>query len=396
MEALIMNIYVPVVGAFIGYITNWLAIKMLFRPYNEKMIFGIKIPFTPGVIPKERNRVAANIGQAVGRHLLTDEVIKQKMLNEKTKEELSNVIKMYLKVEEIQLEQILQHIFEEQYDKYLQIFSKWCTNSLYKEIKQEDNQINITNKIVNYLQNNIANEPLNYWFPSEFNLAIKTVIDDKMPIIIDQIKKIKDDPIIEQKIKQSINEFLQQKLGSLGAMFVNMDNIYQVFSEKIEQALETEIAKEWIKNKLITMVDELEESSLNELFTEEQMQMLVTNTISQAINKLPNILSKEQLEKWINEFIIRLLKNNIKITETLQINLQKWFIKKYEHIVETKMSKFITSLDIPNMIENEMNSMDIKEIEDILLIIVNKELKAITWFGALLGFVMGILSTVFR
>lgn len=391
-----MNIYVPVVGAFIGYITNWLAIKMLFRPYNEKMIFGIKIPFTPGVIPKERNRVAANIGQAVGRHLLTDEVIKQKMLNEKTKEELSNVIKMYLKVEEIQLEQILQHIFEEQYDKYLQIFSKWCTNSLYKEIKQEDNQINITNKIVNYLQNNIANEPLNYWFPSEFNLAIKTVIDDKMPIIIDQIKKIKDDPIIEQKIKQSINEFLQQKLGSLGAMFVNMDNIYQVFSEKIEQALETEIAKEWIKNKLITMVDELEESSLNELFTEEQMQMLVTNTISQAINKLPNILSKEQLEKWINEFIIRLLKNNIKITETLQINLQKWFIKKYEHIVETKMSKFITSLDIPNMIENEMNSMDIKEIEDILLIIVNKELKAITWFGALLGFVMGILSTVFR
>ena len=43
-----MKIIIPVfVGAIIGYITNWLAIKMLFRPHGEKKIFGIKLPFTP-------------------------------------------------------------------------------------------------------------------------------------------------------------------------------------------------------------------------------------------------------------------------------------------------------------------------------------------------------------
>ena len=49
-----MKIYLisALVGAVIGYITNWLAIKMLFKPHNEKRVFGIRIPFTQGIIPK--------------------------------------------------------------------------------------------------------------------------------------------------------------------------------------------------------------------------------------------------------------------------------------------------------------------------------------------------------
>ena len=42
----------PLLGALIGYITNWLAVKMLFRPREAKYLFGHRIPFTPGVIPK--------------------------------------------------------------------------------------------------------------------------------------------------------------------------------------------------------------------------------------------------------------------------------------------------------------------------------------------------------
>ncbi len=43
-----------IIGGIIGYLTNWIAIKMLFRPYEEKRIFGMKVPFTPGLIPKEK------------------------------------------------------------------------------------------------------------------------------------------------------------------------------------------------------------------------------------------------------------------------------------------------------------------------------------------------------
>ena len=78
-----MKIYLisALVGAVIGYITNWLAIKMLFKPHNEKRVFGIRIPFTPGLIPKEKKRIAKSIGETVSEHILTNEVIAQSLNN---------------------------------------------------------------------------------------------------------------------------------------------------------------------------------------------------------------------------------------------------------------------------------------------------------------------------
>ena len=52
----------PAVGAVIGYITNDIAIRMLFRPHQAKYIMGIHVPFTPGIIPKEKSRIATAIG----------------------------------------------------------------------------------------------------------------------------------------------------------------------------------------------------------------------------------------------------------------------------------------------------------------------------------------------
>ena len=77
-----MRILIPVlVGSIIGYFTNWLAIKMLFKPHYEKKIFGLTLPFTPGLIPKERDRMAANIGNTVGEHLLSTETIVEAISN---------------------------------------------------------------------------------------------------------------------------------------------------------------------------------------------------------------------------------------------------------------------------------------------------------------------------
>ena len=39
----------PFIGAVIGCFTNFIALKMLFRPYQEVKIFGRKLPFTPGM-----------------------------------------------------------------------------------------------------------------------------------------------------------------------------------------------------------------------------------------------------------------------------------------------------------------------------------------------------------
>jgi uncharacterized membrane protein YheB (UPF0754 family) len=69
----------PLIGAIIGYVTNMIAIKMLFRPLYEKRVFGIRIPFTPGIIPKQRHLLADSIGNMVSKNLLTANSLRSHM-----------------------------------------------------------------------------------------------------------------------------------------------------------------------------------------------------------------------------------------------------------------------------------------------------------------------------
>lgn len=72
----------PLVGAVIGGITNEIAIRMLFRPHQPKYIMGFHIPFTPGIIPKEKGRIAASIGKAVSENLMNKDVLEKSLLSD--------------------------------------------------------------------------------------------------------------------------------------------------------------------------------------------------------------------------------------------------------------------------------------------------------------------------
>ncbi|OQX09540.1 MAG: hypothetical protein BWK76_22040 [Desulfobulbaceae bacterium A2] len=88
----------PLVGAFIGYLTNRIAIRMLFRPLRPWRILGLRLPMTPGVIPARRKQLAQNIGEMVGAHLLTAEDIGAAMSREPFQDHLRNLIAMRLRV----------------------------------------------------------------------------------------------------------------------------------------------------------------------------------------------------------------------------------------------------------------------------------------------------------
>ncbi len=79
-----------ILGAAIGYITNAIAIRMLFRPLEEKRIFGIRIPFTPGIIPKQRYQLSGNIGVMVAEQLITEDAIKDQLLRDEFSEGFKN------------------------------------------------------------------------------------------------------------------------------------------------------------------------------------------------------------------------------------------------------------------------------------------------------------------
>ena len=65
----------PLVGAAIGAVTNQIAIRMLFRPYRTIHIGRFRLPFTPGVIPSQREAIARNIAQTFETNLLSGDDI---------------------------------------------------------------------------------------------------------------------------------------------------------------------------------------------------------------------------------------------------------------------------------------------------------------------------------
>lgn len=82
----------PLLGAFIGYLTNRIAIRMLFRPLKRWRVLGVPVPMTPGVIPSKRHDLAINIGEMVGSHLLTSRDIGAALSEERFQEHLRSLI----------------------------------------------------------------------------------------------------------------------------------------------------------------------------------------------------------------------------------------------------------------------------------------------------------------
>ena len=78
--------FIPLVGAFIGWVTNVIAISLLFHPYKSRM--GIQ-----GLIPKNRDKIAERLGKIIEEHLLDDRtVIEAINLEEKIREILNKYI----------------------------------------------------------------------------------------------------------------------------------------------------------------------------------------------------------------------------------------------------------------------------------------------------------------
>lgn len=78
----------PVIGAVIGYFTNYIAVKMLFHPYKPVHIGKWKLPFTPGIMPKRKTALAKAVGNAVGKNLFTSEDLKALLMSNDTTDKI--------------------------------------------------------------------------------------------------------------------------------------------------------------------------------------------------------------------------------------------------------------------------------------------------------------------
>lgn len=126
----------PIIGAVIGYGTNWIAIKMLFRPLKPVKIGNFTLPFTPGIIPKRKDKLAKAIGESVGNNLFTKSDMEKMLLSEEIESAVIEGIFGFLQQETEVQDVLLQIVDEEKYftvrEDLKQIISAKIKNGLLK------------------------------------------------------------------------------------------------------------------------------------------------------------------------------------------------------------------------------------------------------------------------
>ncbi len=294
----------PLIGAVIGYITNDIAIRMLFRPRTAKYIFGVKVPFTPGLIPKEKSRIAASIGNAISTNLMNREVLEKTLLSEEMVTKLRNGIRDFVDTQRRNVETVEMFLLH------------------YLSAREVDNiRQSVSADLSRQVHTALANAGLG---PKVAEIVVSHVME---------------------KLKSGF-------LGRLGA-----DQVIGLVAAPLENLL--------AKN-------------VNEILANHSEEMIGT-LISDQIGHFMTVPVKDLFvgkEKQIEQ-------------------AESTILSLYRNLVTEQLPKILETLNISKIIESRINEMDVKESERLILEVMNRELKAIVWLGALLGFVMGCVNLLF-
>lgn len=491
-----MKIYIigALIGAVIGYITNWLAIKMLFRPREAKYIFGMKLPFTPGLIPKEKSRIANKVGETVGTHLLNSDSLSKALKDDKIKAKFNEVAKE--KINQIinsnsTLENSLKNTLGENYYALKGNMIDNIAKTILESIQEEEFKNKVKFYIVDSIKERLNKEPekiIDFINSNKFreviintleeektrdiigkallkevktlekeDLTIEEVIPENIkPYIEEYVKSQKDtlvdiiknllrDDEVSHKIKSAIND----NIPSIVSMFLSGDVIYGKLVSLVDKSLSEEENKEYIcdaalafvhesmkkkvsdvinnvgEEKLEVISDALGDKISKKLNTEENIDSIISklnckissfNSYEEIIKVLFNdyenilidnidsmisqIVNNNQLsgeiskiiEKVFDKFLQNSLNDICYNKQNLENSIMSILDNLYNDFVENKSAKVLEIVDISSIVEEKINAFEVDYAEEIIIGIANKELKAITWLGALLGGILGILS----
>ena len=201
----VLKIIMPIViGGVIGYFTNFIAIKMLFHPYKQIKIGKFKLPFTPGIIPKNQSRMAESVGNAVSSQLFTSDDIVSNIINEQTKQEITEKITDMLFTSDISLSKALGEEDVEN-NEFVKSISGGMSNKICFKLLETDMKPIIRGVLNNILKENKKISLFVSFLPTiDFKIeeGIKDYIEENGQeflenYIIDMIKDIYDKPLNE-------------------------------------------------------------------------------------------------------------------------------------------------------------------------------------------------------
>ena len=295
----------PLSGGLIGYFTNWLAIKMMFRPHKAKYFLGIKIPFTPGLIPKERGRIAEAIGSSISENLMNREVLEKNLLSDD----------MLFKLGET-------------YDTFIS--------------KQKVN----TETLRSFLYHFITTQDLD-----------KIQSDAGIDLAAQIHSRLVDSNLGNMLAHVAVEHAISKMENSLFGVAFNAEQFLILLQEPAEHLLSKQI------NQIIS----------------DNSEVIITNLIGQESDKL------------LDTQVCELLKGH----DEQLTQLRHILLDGYKQIISVHLPKILSTIDISRIIRERINEMDVDESERIILSVMNKELRAIVWLGALLGCVIGTINSIF-
>ncbi len=320
----------PLVGGVIGYFTNWLAIKMLFRPHNPKYIWGIHIPFTPGIIPKEKRRIAESVGKAISENLMNEDVLQRTLLSDEIIERIDHTVKRFF--EDLQRND----------DTLRQFLSRYVSEEGVSQMA-----VSVKADLGAQVSGHLMAAHLG---PEIARLAVGHVLE-KMRLSENLVVEN-----VELNEKSGFGDFFKKGIDLLFSKQTK-----KVFSD-IVAALATPVEQLLAKN-----IDEMMENHAQEISTkliDRQTDNLLDCKMSELLN------GKDELIDRLRTSIVQL----------------------YREVVTKRLPRMLKTVNISKMIENRINEMDMNEAERIILDVMEKELKWLVWLGALLGFLIGFAN----
>lgn len=275
----------PLVGAVIGYCTNYIAVKMLFRPLTEKKIGKFRVPFTPGIIPREKPRLAKAVGEAVGKTLLTEETIANNLLTDEIKDKIRSEVNDYLlkvsKDEEKLIDKLCKATSEEKvYDKVEDVKSA-ITNKLYtKVIDMKLGKVvseQVVKAVKQKLQGGLFAMMLN---DDAINNMIGPVSD-----MIDAYIERNGEEVISGKVSEEVDKFMLKETGEL----VQYLNISEVDYGDMAVKIYTSFVNERLTHILDAVrIDKIVEDKINEMDVLEAEELLLS-VMKKELNAVVNL-----------------------------------------------------------------------------------------------------------
>lgn len=313
----------PLLGGLIGYITNDIAIRMLFRPHKAKYLFGIHIPFTPGIIPKEKGRIAEAIGGVISENLMNNEVLEKYLLSDEMIGKVRSAVEEFISTQQQNQESVARflghYLSKDEIDSIAQNINQSITKQTYEK------------------------------------LADSSVGDKVAHIAIDHVaQKLTIDGA--QELLSGIGGALGGLKGMAAGLFGG--NIVAKFLEMLREPAEHFLAK-----NINTMLRDNGEEIVSNMIGGE-----VDNFLNKPVCKLLEG-HEEQLAQTVDTI------------ESI-----------YRSIITEHLPKILESIDISKIVRERINEMDVNETEKLIFQVLDKELKAIVWLGALLGLLMGCIN----